>query len=196
MSQKQPDNGIVNPNGLLVGGAAVAFLAAVPVTSYITAPGGVLQSFVEAAVRLVPGTANIPTDRVLPALSALYIFVTFGATGAFSAAGQSMASEKGLDDNHPRQNVNNLRGLPLRMRSAHYNLMEMFPGFALAAGLTQALAPGNQQLINLLGLHVLAKCFVYYPMYLLNIPTPRTMSHVLATASIINVCWQLATGAK
>lgn len=89
----------VNPNGLLIGGAAVAFLAAVPVTSYITAPGGVLQSFVEATVRLVPGTANIPKERVLPALSALYIFVSFGATGAFSAAGQAMANEKGLDDN-------------------------------------------------------------------------------------------------
>jgi len=197
MSQKQTnDNGIVNPSGILTAGAAVAFLVAVPITTYISAPNGVLQSFVEAVVRIVPGTANIPKDRIIPALSALYIFMTFGATGAISGAGQAMAREGGLDDNHPRQNIHNLSGLPLRMRSAHYNLMEMFPGFALAAALTQILAPGNQQLINLLGLHVLAKVFVYYPCYLLNVAPLRAASHVFATGSVINVCWHLATGAK
>jgi uncharacterized MAPEG superfamily protein len=82
------------------------------------------------------------------------------------------------------------------MRSAHYNLMEMFPGFVLAAALTQALAPENQQLVNLLGLHVLAKVFVYYPCFLLNAAPLRAASHVLATGSVINVCWKLETGAK
>ena len=216
----------VNPSGIFTLSAAVAFLVAVPITTYITAPGGVLQSFVEAAVRIVPGTADIPKDRIVPALSALYIFMTFGVTGAASGAGQAMAREGGLDDNRrsnpsdlfpqraclmkvnnviptpgltppdPRKDVHNLRGLPLRMRSAHYNLMEMFPGFALAAALTQSLAPGNQQLINLLGLHVLLKCFLYYPCYLLNIPPLRVASHVFATGSVMNVCWHLATGAK
>jgi len=195
MSQTQPDNGIVNLNGILMAGAPAAYLAVVPLTSYMTAPGGVLQSFIEAAVRLVPGTANIPTDRVLPALSALYIFVTFCATGALSAAGQAMSRKEGFDNNHPRKHVNSLTGLPLRMRSAHYNMMEMFPGFALAAALTQTLAPGNQQLINLLGLHVLSKVFLYCPMYLLDIAPPRSIAHMLATASVINVCWKLATGA-
>lgn len=82
------------------------------------------------------------------------------------------------------------------MRSAHYNLMEMFPGFALAAALTQALAPENQQLINLLGLHVLLKVFVHYPCYLLNVAPLRAASHAFATGSVINVCWKLAMGAK
>ena len=216
----------VNPSGIFTLGAAVAFLIAVPITTYITAPGGVLQSFVETAVRIVPGTADIPNNRIVPALSALYIFMTFGVTGAASGAGQAMAREGGLDDNRklnpsdlfphsaclmkvskviptpgltppdPRKDIHNLRGLPLRMRSAHYNLMEMFPGFALAAALTQSLAPGNQQLINLLGLHVLVKCFLYYPCYLLNIAPLRATSHVFATGSVINVCWHLATGAK
>ena len=89
----------VNPSGIFTAGAAVAFLIAVPITTYITAPNGVFQSFVEATIRLVPGTANIPKDRIIPALSALYIFVTFGATGAASGAGQAMARENGLDNN-------------------------------------------------------------------------------------------------
>jgi hypothetical protein len=80
-------------------GQPLAFLIAVPVTTYITAPNGVLQSFVEAAVRIVPGTVDIPKDRIIPALSALYIFMTFGATGAASGAGQAMGREGGLDDN-------------------------------------------------------------------------------------------------
>lgn len=58
-----------------------------------------LQSFVEVLVRLVPGTADIPKDRIIPALSALYIFMTFGATGAASGAGQAMGRVGGLDDN-------------------------------------------------------------------------------------------------
>jgi uncharacterized MAPEG superfamily protein len=87
-------------------------------------------------------------------------------------------------------------GLPLRMRSAHYNLMEIFPGFALSAALAQTLAPKNQQVLKLLGLHVLLKCFAYYPFYLLKMGAPRTLSHVFATGASINVAWRLATGAK
>lgn len=72
----------------------------------------------------------------------------------------------------------------------------MFPGFAIAAALAQVLAPNNQQIANLLGLHVLTKVAVYYPAYLLNISMVRGLSHVVATASVVNVCWLLATGAK
>ena len=96
----------------------------------------------------------------------------------------------------PREHVNNLKGLPLRMRSAHYNLMEMFPGFALSAALTQTLAPGNQQLINLLGLHVLAKVGVFYPAYLYNLAPLRSFAHLVAMSSVINVAYRLATGAS
>jgi hypothetical protein len=39
-----------------------------------------------------------------------------------------MASEDGLDNEHPRKHIGKLDGLPLRMRSAHYALMENFPG--------------------------------------------------------------------
>lgn len=87
-------------------------------------------------------------------------------------------------------------GLPLRLRSAHYNLMEMFPGFALAAALAQTSAPGNQQIINLLGLHVMAKVLLYYPAYLLDIAPPRSLAHMIATGSVINVAYRIALGAR
>jgi uncharacterized MAPEG superfamily protein len=70
--------------------------------------------------------------------------------------------------------------------------MEMFPGWALAAALAQTMAPGDHQIINLLGLHVLAKTLLYYPCYIFDVDGPRTLSHVVATASIINVAWRLA----
>jgi len=88
-----------------------------------------------------------------------------------------------------------MTGLPLRLRSAHYHLMEMFPSWAIAALLTQVLAPNNTQLINLLGLHVILKTLVFYPSYVLGVSLPRSFSHLIATASVINVCWQLAKGA-
>lgn len=47
--------------------------------------------------------------------------------------------------------------------------MENFPAFALAAALTQVLAPSNQEVVNLLGFHVLAKLFVHYPAYIFNV---------------------------
>ncbi len=106
-----------------------------------------------------------------------------------------MAREEGLDNDEPRRHVGSLRGLPLRLRSAHYGLLENFSAFALAAALAQVLAPTNREIVNLLGFHAVAKLFVYYPSYLLGIPVPRTLSHLSATAALVNVCWRLATRA-
>jgi uncharacterized MAPEG superfamily protein len=39
-----------------------------------------------------------------------------------------MGREDGFDNEHPRKHVGELDGLPLRLRSAHYALMENFPG--------------------------------------------------------------------
>lgn len=154
-----------------------------------------LSTLVDGTVRFIPGYAS-SSGRVIPALSTLYIFWTFGASGAVSAAGQAMARPEGLDNDHPRKHINSMGGLPLRMRSAHYGLMENFPAFALAAALAQLLAPKNREITNLLGYHVIAKLLIYYPCYLLGIAPPRTLSHLSANAAIINVCWRLAIGAQ
>lgn len=185
----------------MVAAFAPFYLALVPVTSWLSRPNGILSKAIGAvaSVVLIPGsgssTSSVPADRIIPALSTVYIFWTFGASGAFSAAGQAMSRPAGLDDRNPREFIGSMRGMPQRLRSAHYNLMENFPGFALAAALAQALAPHDQQIANLLGLHVLLKLFVYYPAYLADVPPPRTLAHVMATAAVINVCWRLALGA-
>lgn len=106
-----------------------------------------------------------------------------------------MSREEGLDNIEPRKHIHNLEGLPLRLRSAHYGLLENFAPFALAAALAQLLAPNDRQIINLLGYHVLAKLFLYYPAYIFNVAPLRTMAHVSSIGAMINVLWRLAAGA-
>jgi hypothetical protein len=120
----------VNPSGAIVLAAAPMYLALVPLTSYLTKPDSIVQSLTHALIKLLPGVGvnSITAGRAIPALSALYLFWTFGASGAASAAGQAMAREDGLDNDHPRKHVHELEGLPLRLRSAHYALVENFPG--------------------------------------------------------------------
>lgn len=120
---------------------------------------------------------------------------TFGASGALSAAGQAMSREEGLDPLEPRKHLHSMEGLPLRLRSAHYGLLENFAPFALAAALTQFLAPSDREIINLLGYHVLAKVFLYYPAYIFNIGLLRTVAHVSSIGALVNVLWRLAAGA-
>lgn len=192
--EEAPENGIVNPSGAMVMAAAPMYIALVPATSYLTAPDSICQSLVHALIKLLPGidTPTITSGRAIPALSALYLFWTFGASGALSAAGQAMGRRDGLDPNHPRKHLSKLDGLPLRLFSAHYALVENFPAFALAAALSQILAPNDPQIVNLLGFHVMAKLMVHYPAYVSNVAVARSMAHLSATAALVNVCWRLA----
>ncbi|EUC33464.1 hypothetical protein COCVIDRAFT_107464 [Bipolaris victoriae FI3] len=192
--QAAAGNGIVNPSGAMVMAAAPMYIAFVPVTTYLTAPESICQSLVHAIIKLLPGinTTGITSGRAIPALATLYLFWTFGASGALSAAGQAMGRREGFDNDHPRKYVHQLEGLPLRLRSAHYALMENFPAFALAAALAQIMAPNDAQIVNLLGFHVMAKLMVHYPAYVGNVALPRTFAHISATAALVNVCWRLA----
>lgn len=188
------ENGINNPSGIALLGAAPLYVALIPATSYLTKPDSIVQSLTHAFIKLLPGVAatKITSGHAIPALSALYILFTFGFSGAASAAGQAMGRAEGFDNDHPRKHVAKLDGLPLRLRSAHYALMENFAGFALAAALAQVLAPTDAQIVNLLGFHVLAKVGVHYPSYLGNVALSRTLAHLSATAALVNVCWRLA----
>lgn len=81
--------------------------------------------------------------------------------------------------------------MPLRAHSAAAHLMEVFPAFALAAGLAQTLAPTNQHIVNLLGLHVIAKLLIFWPSYIFDVDATRSIGHVLATGSIVGVAYKL-----
>jgi uncharacterized MAPEG superfamily protein len=105
-------------------------------------------------------TTQVPQTGKIAALAGLYLTLTYALSGAGSAAAVDAGNKEGRDNNYPRAQVQNLRGLPLRLYSAHYHLVETFPSWALVAALTQTMAPGDQTLINLLGLHVLSKCFM------------------------------------
>lgn len=85
-----------------------------------------------------------------------------------------------------------MEGIPLRLMSAHHSLIENFPLFAAGACLAQVLAPGDQQVLNLLGLHVLLKVFVFYPSYVVGFAPTRSLSHLLSVSAIIRVFWLLA----
>lgn len=185
----------MNPKGIIVAITALGYLGFLPVSSY-AAHTEILHKVIERVAGLVPGfsASASSSSRIIPALSAIYVFWTFGASGALSAAGQGMSRKAEFDNNHPRQHLHGMTGLPLRMYSAHYNLVENFAPWALAAALTQVLAPGDRELTGLLGYSAIAKLLFFYPAYLLNIAPVRSLAHLNANAAIINVCWRLALG--
>lgn len=156
-----------NPSGLLLTGFSALFLAAIPLTSYITQPNSILEKSINGLTstltHLIPSSSPTPSTSTnkIAALATLYLTVTYALSGAASAAGINSAYAEGRDNNYPRKQVAGLKeGLPLRLYSAHYHLMEMFPGWAVVAALAQGIAPEDQGVVNLLGLHVVVKCFV------------------------------------
>lgn len=154
-----------NPSGLLLTGFSALFLAAIPLTSYITQPNSILEKslngLTSTLTHLIPSSSPTSSTNKIATLATLYLTVTYALSGAASAAGINSAYAEGRDNNYPRKQVVGLKeGLPLRLYSAHYHLMEMFPGWAVVAALAQGIAPRDQGVVNLLGLHVVVKCFV------------------------------------
>ena len=82
----------------MAGGAAMN-LAMTPITTIIAKEGGVFQSVLATVAQAVPGLDNVQTDRIIPALSAFYIFATYMASSAASVGGQAAGNEKGRDIN-------------------------------------------------------------------------------------------------
>ncbi|EMF08943.1 uncharacterized protein SEPMUDRAFT_111426 [Sphaerulina musiva SO2202] len=195
---KLREDGVENPSGLLLTGFSALFLAAIPLTSYITQPNSIfeksLNGLTSTLTHLIPSSSPTSSStNKIATLATLYLTVTYALSGAASAAGINSAYAEGRDNNYPRKQVVGLKeGLPLRLYSAHYHLMEMFPGWAVVAALAQGIAPHDQGVVNLLGLHVVAKCFVHYPAYILNWGNLRSLAHVVATASVLNVALRLA----
>ncbi|PMD59920.1 uncharacterized protein K444DRAFT_612979 [Hyaloscypha bicolor E] len=67
-----------------------------------------MQKAIETLLSIIPSSDSIPKDRVIPALSAFYIFWTFAATGAASAGGLGASRKEGLDNNRESAPKTNL----------------------------------------------------------------------------------------
>lgn len=91
----------VNPSGFYMGLFAPVYILGVPLTSYL-ANNVVVQRLTEGLVAAIPGT--VPQSRIIPALGAWYVFMTFGASAAFSVAGQATSRKQGLDNNRTHPN--------------------------------------------------------------------------------------------
>ncbi|KAG8901838.1 hypothetical protein FRB99_005077 [Tulasnella sp. 403] len=123
------------------------------------------------------------------AASLLYSFVTYGSTAALSVVAAALGSPRGYVNKEPRRGKSSLTGLPHRMASAHQNLLEIFPLFALSTGLTYALEGKkiSQQGLNFLVLHVFAKTFIYIPAYLADLDALRTVSHFIGIEAAVEL---------
>lgn len=200
MSKETTSNdGVVKPSGAILAGVApIIYAAGIPLTSYLTQPGGLfekaLNSFLSSITYIgTAGTSSaVSATGALPTLSVAYLFATYALGGAISASALDMSSEQGRDNTAPRAQVRNLSGLPLRMHSTAAHLMEVFPGFVLSAALAMVVAPTDRQVINLLGLHVLSKVFLFAPSYIVNIGHLRSVGHVLSVSSMIGAAWKIS----
>lgn len=100
-----PKDGIANPSGAAVAGIApFLFAAGVPVTSYLTQPGGLFEKALNGFVSTIAyvGTAGafstVSASAVVPTLAVAYIFGVYALGGATSAAAIEMSSEEGRDN--------------------------------------------------------------------------------------------------
>ena len=80
----------------MAGIAPPIFIAAVPLTSYLSQPGSLVEKLVNGLLRTTVyvgsagSSSQVSGGRVIPALSALYLFLTYGLGGAMSAAAIDM----------------------------------------------------------------------------------------------------------
>ncbi|KAJ5198973.1 hypothetical protein N7491_000461 [Penicillium cf. griseofulvum] len=184
-------NGINNLSGIFLAATGPVYLALAPVAAAITKPESTVQNLIETVVDYTVGS-DVASSRAIPALAVIYAFWTFAGSSSLSIAGQAMSRPQGFDNDHPRKHRGKMEGLPLRLMSAHHSLIENFSLFATGACLAQVLAPTDQQILNLLGLHVLLKVFVFYPSYVVGFAPTRSLSHLLSISAIIMVFWLLA----
>jgi hypothetical protein len=116
-ARKPEDGGIANPKeGLtMLSVAPVLYVGCSALANYISKPGGVFEKLLNgilstSAYVATAGTqSSIPAGRVIPALSALYIFSTYSLGSASSASAIAGGFKEGrnnkceiLDPSHSR----------------------------------------------------------------------------------------------
>jgi uncharacterized MAPEG superfamily protein len=132
--------------------------------------------------------------RVVVALGLVYTLATYIGSSILSVTGQAMGNPSGYKNSEPRVYRYQLRGLPGRFVAANDALLDSYPSFVLAVMLHLTVpAPASIKAHNLnrLALHVILKCFIYYPAYLFDISPLRTISHITSVGCLVGLMWSI-----
>ncbi|CCA73516.1 hypothetical protein PIIN_07469 [Serendipita indica DSM 11827] len=143
-------------------------------------------------VKIVKSDGNGSLANSVLITSLFYSFVVYVVSAVISIAGQAAGNQAGYQNHEPRKGKESLTGYCHRMVSAHANLMETFPLFAISVLFTQMIAPNNEHLVELVCLQAFAKTFVYIPSYISNVDLPRTISHFLSVGAALRTLTILA----
>jgi hypothetical protein len=105
-SKPQEGNGIVNAkDGIsMLAVAPVLYVGGATLANYLTTPGGTFEKLLNGIlnttsfVATAGSTSTMAANRVIPALSALYLFATYTLSSVSSAAAISSAFKEGRNN--------------------------------------------------------------------------------------------------
>ncbi|KAG9019499.1 hypothetical protein FRB90_001160 [Tulasnella sp. 427] len=171
-------------------GTCVGYIASAAVTVLLTHEHSLLDRFLTV---LFTAFGAIPRANMLASTALFYAFVTYALTSANSVVGVALGSA-GYDHAEPRHAKLFLTGLPYRMTASHQNLLEVFPIFALVAGLTASqpiTSPLYHQSVTLLALHVFCKAIIFVPAYLKDLGLLRSAVHFVGIGALLGSLYQM-----
>ncbi|KAG8943264.1 hypothetical protein FRC04_003131 [Tulasnella sp. 424] len=176
-------------------GTVGGYITSAAVTVWLSSPGGLLDRFL---IAIFTGFGAIPNSRVLESSALLYAFTTYVLTSANSIVGVGLGSS-GYHHQEPRHAKLFLTGLPYRLTASHQNLLEVFPMFALVAGLTAAQGPSSalyHQAVALLALHVFCKAIIFVPAYIKDLGVLRSAAHFIGIGALLGSLYQMTFSAQ
>lgn len=105
-SKPQEGNGVVNAkDGLaMMGLAPLLYLGCATGANYLSTPGGAFEKLLNGILNTTTfaatagSTSTVAANRVIPALSALYLFATYSLSSASSAAAIASAFKEGRNN--------------------------------------------------------------------------------------------------
>ncbi|KAG9047643.1 hypothetical protein FS837_001836 [Tulasnella sp. UAMH 9824] len=171
------------------------YVASAIVSVWLSSPAGLTDRFLTTFFTVF---GSIARNQMLASSALLYAFTTYVFTSANSIVGVGLGSS-GYHHDEPRHAKLFLTGLPYRLCASHQNLLEVFPMFALVAGLTAAQGPSNalyHQGVTLLALHVFCKAVIFVPAYIKGLGVLRSAAHFIAIGALLGSLYQMTFSAQ
>ncbi|KIO28963.1 hypothetical protein M407DRAFT_174500 [Tulasnella calospora MUT 4182] len=176
-------------------GTVGGYVGSAVVSVWLSSQAGLLDRFLTA---FFTGFGSIDRNQMLASTALLYAFTTYVFTSANSIVGVALGSA-GYHHDEPRHAKLFLTGLPYRLTASHQNLLEVFPIFALVAGLTAAQGPSSSlyhQGVTLLALHVFCKTIIFVPAYVKGLGVTRSAAHFIAIGALLGSLYQMTFSAQ